>query len=180
KFHAVGGSQNCVELIGANYRQSEFRNLIIDCNGVGLDGLVLRAGDHPIIDAVTVKNTTRHGFSIDCSGYGWVENGEFDLMIIDAGQHAVAMILSGSNGAFINECLWKQLEVRGISRKTAGGLMILFNGLATGPGSKFGNHIFLKTNFDAQYASGGFQPSSNVIEAAGTPGNDVQNPIFMS
>lgn len=167
KFYSIGAAVDCFNLAGASYRQIELRNLNIDFNTTGRDGLVMTLSNWPIIDNVFLNKSYRDSFVISCDGYNWVENGEFDLGVNDAGRHAVRMELAGTTGAFINECMWKQFEVRGVSKITAGGKAIHCTSTATSGASKISNQIFLKSNFDATYTSGAGipVPSLNVVEA---------------
>jgi len=179
KFYSIGAAVDCFTLAGANYRQIELRNLNIDFNTTGRDGLVLTISNWPLLDNIVLNNSYRDSFVISCSGFNWVENGEFDIGVNSAGRHAIRMQLSGSNGAFINECLWKQLEIRGVSKITAGGQAIRCTSTASGGGSKFSNHMFLKSNFDAGYSAGSGVPvpSLNVVEV---DSGAVENWRFMS
>ena len=179
KFYSIGASVDCFTLAGASYRQIELRNLNIDFNTTGRDGLVLTISNWPVLDNIVLNNSYRDSFAISCSGFNWVENGEFDIGVNDAGRHAIRMELAGSNGAFINECLWKQLEVRGVSKITAGGQAIRCTSTATGGAPKFSNHMFLKSNLDATYSSGTGVPvpSLNVVEV---DSGAVENWRFMS
>lgn len=179
KFYSLSATTDCLTMVGANYRQMELKNIIIDCNSTGRDGVVLTTGDSTLIDNVIIKNAYRDGFAISCADYDWVENAEFALEVQSNGRHGVRMQLSGTNGAFINECLWRKLEIRGVSKVTAGGRGIFCTSTATSGASKFSNHLFLKSNIDAQYTAGGGIPipSLNIIE---TDSGVIENWRFLS
>jgi len=172
KFYGLSASTDCVVLNGAAMRQIELRNIIVDCNTTGRDGVVLQASDTPFITNVVIKNSVRDGFAIYCSTNQFVENGTFQVITQTSGRHGVRMEVAGSTGAFINECIWIQLEIRGVSAITPGANAIRMQSSASGSGSKISNHYFAKTNFDAQYVSPNSQPSLNIIEiASGTAEN---------
>ena len=177
KFTGIGSTTDCLTISGASMRQCELRNLIINCNTTGQDGVVLTGSDHPHIDNVIIKNSKRDGFVISCSGSNFVENGEFELVVQTSGRHGVAMRLAGSGNAFINECLWRQLEIRGVSAITSGANAINISSTASGSGSKFSTHNFIKSNIDAQYVSPNPAPSSNIVEVVS---GNVENWRFIS
>jgi hypothetical protein len=108
-------------------------------------------------------NPGRDGFSIQCSGYGWVEKGEFNLMVYNAGRHGVLMSTSGSNSAFINECIWRQYVLRGVSAVTPGGNAIRMTSTATGGGSKISDHYIEKSSWDCIYNGGNPVPDVSPI-----------------
>jgi Pectate lyase superfamily protein len=176
KFEGVGATVNCLTMVGASARRQELRNIIIDCQLSGQDGVSLQGGNWPVLDQVTIRNSNRDSFVINCSGSNYVENGEFDLLIESAGRHGIRMELSGSSNSYINEILWKQVEIQGVSKVTAGGQAIRITSTASGGNSKFSNHTFLKTNFDCLYSSGP-APSVNIVES---DSGAVQNFIFQS
>lgn len=130
-----------------------------------------------MLSNVRINNSYRDAFAIVCDGHQWVENGEFHLMIEDAGRHAVRQQLSGSNGAFINECLWLSFEVRRCGKITAGGQAMRMTSTATLPASKFSNQIFLKTNLDCLYDGTGPAPSLNIFEI---DSGNIENWRFLS
>lgn len=145
------------------YRQHELRGLIINLNGSGRDAVVLNASSHPILDNVWIMNPGRDGFSIQCSSYGWVEKGEFNLMVYNAGRHGVLMSTAGSDGAFINECIWRQYVLRGVSALIPGGNAIRMTSTATGGGSKISDHYIEKSSWDCGYNSGNPVPDVSPI-----------------
>lgn len=177
KFTGIGSTTDCLTISGASMRQCELRNLIINCNTTGQDGVALTASDHPHLENISIQNSYRDALALKVSGSNWIENAFFDVMIQSAGRHGVAMSLSGSSGAFINECIWNQLEIRGVSAITAGANAINISSTASGGGSKFSNHNFIKTNFDAQYVSPNPVPSLNIVEVTS---GIVQNWRFIS
>jgi hypothetical protein len=177
QFSTLNNSTDCFVVTGYNYRQIELRNLVLDFDQVGRDGLVLQQGNFPIIDNVTIKNSYRDGFAIVCDGFQWVENGEFSLFLESSGRHAVRMELKGANGSFINECLWRQLEVRGVSKITAGGQAIRVTSTGSGPGAKVSNHNFIKSNLDCAWDGVAPKPSLNIVEV---DSGAVENWRFLS
>ncbi len=165
-FSGVSGTVDVITDSGSGIRQSEFRNLNINCNSTGRDCLVLNAGDIFIVENVRIANSGRDGFVLAPSTGQWFEEGVIDMTLQSSGRNAVTMSMTGTSGAgtFINEILWKRLEVRGVSVITAGGSAVYMTSTATGTGTpKFGNHWFLKTEFDAQYVSGHPVPSSSPV-----------------
>lgn len=178
KFYSLSAITDCMLLNGFNYRQVELRNLIIDCNQTGRDGVVLSQSNYPFLYNVHINNSYRDAFVISCNGFQWVENGEFHVMIDEAGRHAVRQELAGSDGAFINECLWTSFEIRGVARVTAGGQAMRFTSTATSGASKFSNQCFIKSNLDCEYDGvTGQLPSLNLFEANS---GKVENFRFMS
>lgn len=165
KFGNVGSSTDCLTFEGSGLAQMILENLIIDFNNTGRDGLVVMGSNRPIVRNVQLNNSLRDVFVLSPTDTDFIEKGQFDIGIQNAGRHGITMSLSGSGGAYVNECVWNMLEIRGVSKNTAGGLAVYMTSTATDAGSKFSNHLFLKTNFDAQYNGSGNAPSSNVVEA---------------
>jgi hypothetical protein len=177
-FDGLNNSTDCIVLNAHNYRQIELRNLNIDCNSVGKDGVLLIKGDYPIVDNVTIENSYRDGFVINCSNdYDWVENGEFSILLNSCGRHGIYMNLGGTIGNFINECLWRQVEIRGLSKVTAGGRAIYCTSTASGPGAKISDHNFIKSNLDCAWDGVAPKPSLNIVEVAS---GAVENWRFLS
>lgn len=179
RFTGLSGSTDCVTVDGGSaYRQVLLRNIEIDCDGGGRDGLVILSGEKPIFDNVHIIDSGRDALALNCSGYNFVENADFDIFILYAGRHGIRLETSGSNGAFINENLWRQIEIRGVSYRVNSGRAIFMTSTATSPASKFSNQLFLKSNFDCIYNSGAaYTPSANIVEAdSGT----VENLRFLS
>jgi hypothetical protein len=163
RFSGISPGSNVMTLQGASMRTVQLVGLIIDANSCGNDNVVLAGSDHPLIDRVVVRNSVRDNFVIAVTAPNYVENGEFDLTIENSGRHPMRWELNGTGDAYINENLFKQLEIRGVSKSTAGANAIRLTSTATGPGSKFSTNFFVKTNFDAQYSTG-TKPSLNVVE----------------
>lgn len=167
KFYGLGASDDCFTMNGAAFREMDLIGVVIDCNGTGRDGLVLADSDHAKI-AAKVRSSIRDSFVLFPGASGWIENATLDLELTDCGRHATRQEMIGGGGgfggAFINEILWERLEIRGVSRVTAGGQAMLLTSTATGGASKFANQYFLKSNFDAIYNTGNPAPSTNVIE----------------
>lgn len=162
-FVSVPSSDDCFTANGAGMRQTVVDGVIIKCNATGRDGFVQSDCDGPEV-RVQVLRSARDSFVVQPGPGGFIENGKFNVFVQDAGRHAVRQHLTGSGGAFINECTWESLEVRGVSKLIAGGQVMRITSSATDPASKFSDHIFLKSNADAQYQGTGPVPSLNVIE----------------
>ena len=150
-FVGLGATKDGIQVVGANYRQTEIRNLNIDLNGVGRDGIRLQAGDHPYMSNVYIYNTGRHGLALICDAGDWVENGVFkEITTVDVGASGYFLNTSGSGGAFINECIFETCEVRGVSLLSNDGAAVYAVSAGTTAGSKMSNIRWVSCNFDAQ------------------------------
>jgi hypothetical protein len=168
QFTRIGAGVDCITLGGSKLPQVEFRNLHINCNTTGRDGLVILGSNLPIIDNVIIENSTRDSFVLSPNGTSsqWIEKGRFGLQIRFAGRHGVMMSLLGTANPYINECVWDLLEVRGVSVVTAGGNAIAMTAVGgLGRAAKISDHNFIKTVFDCIYTGSGKVPSVNVVEA---------------
>ena len=164
KFSGIGSTTDCFTLVGSAYRRQTITGLIINANATGRDAVVLSNGDHPIFQRCIIQNSYRDAFVIYCIGAFWVENGHFELELDTCGRNAIRLQIDGTGGAFINECTWADVEIRGVSAITAGGRAVYITGTATTAGASLIGHLWLKTNFDCQYPGTGPVPSLNVVE----------------
>lgn len=165
-FSGIGSSTDVMTFGGAsNQPQVEIRNLNINANLTGRDGLVILGSNRPIVSNVQISNVVRDWFVLSPSGTNFIEKGQFDLTGQTIGRHGLVLNLSGSGGAYINECVFDQLEVRGYSSVTAGAHAVYGTATATSGGSTFSNLQFRKTNFDCQYGV--------PYQATNVPGSDV-------
>lgn len=168
-FSGLSTSTDCLTVGGSNLPQVVLRNLQIQCNGSsgspqGRDGIVCLGSNMPIYENITVLNSQRHAFSRTISGTNFIEKMTMrQCRGIACGQHFLFDSLSGSGGAYINECIYDQLEARGVSAITSGGNAHRMTSTASGGGSKFSNHFFAKTNFDCRWAGGAPTPDVNVV-----------------
>ena len=165
-FNLTGNTRDCIQLGGANLPQVELRHLQFNFQKTGLDGCVILGANRPIIDNVLFQNSYQDSFVLSVTGANFVEKGSFDVMVRYAGRHGCRMELLGTagQGPYINECLWTQFEVRGVSQVTAGGNAVRVTGDAgLGAGAKVSNHFFAKTNFDCVYNTGALVPDTNVV-----------------
>lgn len=168
---SIADTEDLVTIVGYNagYIQSELRNITIECQGGGRRGLVLNTGDWPVIENVEVNDSGQDAVALSCSGFAWIENLEASIRVNDAGRHAFSFELSGSNGAFINECTFRQIEARGWSKRHDDGAFMYFNGTGSNPGSKFGNFYVQKSNMDVQWDTGDtFTPSAHAVVVDGS------------
>lgn len=149
-FVGLGATVDGIQIVGANYRQTQIENLIVDLNGNGRDGIRLQAGDHPVIKNVYVRNTGRHGFAVICEDTDWVENGIFSVECDDVGSSAFYLSINGAGGAFINECLYEMCECRGVSLRANNGAAVYAVSAGSAGGSKISNIRWANCNFDAQ------------------------------
>ncbi len=179
-FNVTGNAADCITGSSVNF-QPEIRDLsITPYNGTtstGRDVLVISAGNEPIIENVTISQSYRDAFAISVNGSNWSEKGTVRRLYCQScGRHAVRLETDGTNGAFINEFIWEQLAVRGVSFIQSGGMAVYFTSTATGGASKISNHFFSKSQFDCQWpnSGGGTPNASPVLCDSGT----VQNVIF--
>ena len=149
-FVGLGAAADGIQILGADYRQTQIENLIIDLNDVGRDGIRLQAGNHPFIKNVAIRNTGRHGFAIICSGLNWVENGIFNIRCDNIGASAFYLELSGVLGSFINECLFEMCECRGVSLLSNDSAAVYAVSGGTTSGSKISDVRWANCNFDAE------------------------------
>ena len=154
-FSGIGSSTDCITMDGGSTkRQVTLENLIVDCGSGGQDGLALVSASRPIVRNVDIRNSNRDGFAIKCGNGQWVEKGYFDITLQSSGRHGLTLNTSGSDGAYINECVFHLFEVRGVSKITAGGNAIYVTSTASGAGSLFSGISFLHVEIDAQWATG--------------------------
>lgn len=134
---------------GETYKKTILDDIVVDCNRKGRDGIVIKNGDHSSVKC-KVSNSQRDGVAIVCSGYDWVENLDADISAINNGRNGVRFeIESGAIGSFINESTFN-IEVRGVSQTTNGGVGIygINNGTIAGT-HKISNLNFPNINLDA-------------------------------
>lgn len=168
-FSGLGASTDCITVGGSNLPQVELRNFILQCNGSsgspnGRDGIANNGSNLSIYENLTVWNSQRHSYSMIVSGTNWIEKLTMrQCRVRFAGFHALFLSLAGAGGAYINEVIYDQFEVRGVSYITAGANAVRMTSTASGGGSKFSNHFFAKSNFDCIYNTGNPTPDVNVI-----------------
>jgi hypothetical protein len=163
KFSALGANTDCITLGGGQVPQVELRNVQIDANGTGRDGVVILGSNAPIVDNVLIENTARDGLVLSPSGNNWIEKLKAKtLMLRFVGRHGITMSLSGGAGygAYINECTWEHVELRGCAHLTSGGTFCYMTATAGGDsGAKISNHLWLDPNLDCVYNGTGNVPS---------------------
>lgn len=166
KFTTLGSSTDCVALGGSNVPQIEIRNVQLNCNNVGQDGLTILGANMAVFDNVVVLNAARDSLVLEPSNSNWIEKARFAIQLYNSGRHAVRMQLSGTGSylAYINECLWEMLEVRTVSVNTAGGAAVYMTASGTpGVGAGFFDHTFVHTVFDSGYTGSGNAPSVSPV-----------------
>jgi hypothetical protein len=165
-FTSLGGTTDCVTLGGSQIPQIELRNLQINCNTTGRDGVVVLGSNKPIIENLLVSNTVQDGLALTPSNNNFIEKLRVShVSFASVGRHAVRVGLSGSGSyaAYVNEGTWEHIELRGNSVVTAGGLFMYMTAAGTpGSGAKISNHVFLDCNLDCIYRGTGNIPSPNV------------------
>lgn len=181
-FLGLTSAQDAITLGGPNLPQVEMRNIQIQCNSAGRDGLVLRGSNSPILDNINVFDAQRDAFVMECNGsvVEWIEKGEFDLHAFAAGRHGLRMSLTGTLDPFINENLFRMVEVRGCGRRYNGGTALWKEAVSgLGAAAKMGGNVFEKTVFDCAWTSVlPFGPGASPVVAAGFV--VVQNCTFNS
>jgi hypothetical protein len=161
KFNIAGHTDDCVQLSGGQ-KQIVLKDLFVDCQSTGLDGVALYSSDRPFIENVKILTSYRNAFAIKCTGNDWVENGNFNnIFTVGSGLHAFYLSNTGTGDAFINECVFKQCEARGLStnapafginpatqRTQCGAAVYAYDG-AAGIANKMSSIVWLDCNFDA-------------------------------
>jgi hypothetical protein len=160
QFKGLSDSTDCVTLGGGNLPQVELRDVEINCNRAGRDGVVILGSNAPRIENLVIENVERDSFVLEPSGYSWIEKLHVDgLYLIGSGRNAIRMQLSGSNNAYINEGSWRHVEIRGVSKVASGGSAVYMTSTATGGASKFADHTFIDPVWDSEYNGTGNLPS---------------------
>lgn len=146
-FSGLSSSTDCITLGSGLQPQVELRNLLINCNTTGRDGLVIAGADQPIIQNVRISNSTRDAVAFDVAGGAWIEKNQVSgLGMFNCGRHALRLSV-GSGGSFINEGFWETIIARGVSAITNGGAGVYFT--TSGAGfSQISDHFFAKTQMD--------------------------------
>lgn len=155
---SIGSTTDCITLGGAQLPQVQVENLQVNFNGNGRHGLVITGSNKPLVRNVMLQYSSQSLFRLfpDADSGEWVEQGEFDLMLYYAGEHAVDIELTGSNGTnpFVNECRWN-LDVRGVSQLASGGNAIRVKATpksgTLGGGAKVSNQKFFEAEMDCIY-----------------------------
>lgn len=166
KWSGLGGTDNCLMVqSGATPVQWEIQNLILDFNYAGQDGLVIYAGQHVKVYNVDFYQSKRDSLRFECGAYQWFQASHFSgLFFQDAGATPIVLSISGANGAFINEVLWEDIEIRGASKQVGYCPAIFATSGATDPASKFSCHTWNRINIDAQYDTGDtYEPYTSAI-----------------
>jgi hypothetical protein len=173
-FTALTTGNSAITVVGNSYINSELRNFSLNCNTTGDHGIQLQSGNKCIWDNIFVQNTVLDAFNFNVSGYSWIEGCSFSqLTCQNAGRHGFGLFTSGSNGAYINECIFTRCEVRGCSVKANGGAAVFASANGTNGGTKMSMIHWLECNFDSQRATAnanGFDTNPNVIHLTYTAG----------
>lgn len=154
-FHFLGlaNTVDCVSLAGSSYMPTTLEDVTLLCNFTGRVGVRLTNGDHPRVRRVKIVESFSDAFSVDVTGYSWVENlFAEDVQCVSSGRHFVSLITRGDKGAFINESRFVGIEGRTCSLKANGGVFFYcYNeGVAN---SKLSELQFLSCNADANRAA---------------------------
>lgn len=170
KWSGFANTNNCfVVQSGATPAQWTIKNLTLNFNNCGLYGLYINAGNHAIVNTVNFLNSYRDALRIQCvdvgSSFNWFQAGRFsNLYFQSTGATPIVLVLQGTNGAFINEVLWENIDIRGASTKVIGSYAIFATSSATNAGSKFSCHVWDRLNIDAQYNTGAtYYPATSAI-----------------
>lgn len=173
KWSSLADGVDALTIAGDHHRRSGIKNLTLSLQFGGRDGIRLLAGDHPRLDRIAINEPKQDGLSIVCAGHDWVENlMAHDIVVSSAGRHAYYLETSGPNGAFINECVFEELECRGVSFKTNGGAAVYAHCGGT-VNSKMSELQWRACNFDALRGTAvqnGFDISPNPMVLAYVPG----------
>lgn len=166
KFSGLGAADDCLTFGDpGGVRHCGIEDIVINCNSTGRDGLVFTMGETPHIINVEIDNSKRDALALSCSGFGYIEGLYARQLFVNlCGRHGIRMELAGANGAFINECVWEGVELRGCSVVTASGNFCRLTSTASGPASKFGHHLWLNPYLDCQGNGVAPDPSTHVFE----------------
>ena len=162
KFAGLGAATDCVTIGGNQIPQIVLKDLQIDCNSTGRDGVVILASNAPILDNVLIKNSVRDALVLSPTNSNFIEKMKAkDVFLANCGRHAINMSIGGSAGylAYINECTWEHIELRKCAVITAGGTFCNMTAAASpGNGAKISNHTWIDCNEDCGYAGTGPVP----------------------
>jgi hypothetical protein len=192
KFISGGGlssTTDCVTLGSGNVPQVQVVGMQFNFNNLGRDGMVVTGSNRPLLDNIVLSNSQRDSLVLSPNGSSaqFIEKLEASVQIAGAGRHAVRISLQGAANTtpYVNECLWRLLEVRGLSKNYAGGSALYMECAAGGTtgaafsssGAKISDHLFLNTEFDCAYVLGQPVPSANPV--SGSSNVVIQNIISM-
>lgn len=177
RWTALPDGTDAVTIIGNSYRRGGISNLRLSMGFTGQDGIKIFSGDRIRLERVVISSALRDGLSLYCTGYNWIENFmAHDVVIQGSGRNGIVMEVAGSLGSFINESVFSEVEVRGVSLKSNGGVAVVAVCSGVNP-AKISEIQWNACNFDAQRASAvanGFDIGPNPMVLAYSPsGNNL-------
>jgi hypothetical protein len=152
-MYGLGVADDAITCVGHNYKGAVIEgDLIVDMQWTGRDGLKVFAGDAPSFSRITFRNVPRDCIQMFAVDFNWIENGRFHRVVGEnIGRNMLAAYTGGAQGAFINEMVFDQCELRGCAQKVSGGTAVYASaGGAEGMGAKMSEWTFIDCNFDAQ------------------------------
>lgn len=117
-FSGLSAAEDAI-VFGASFTSPPtLRNLRIQMNGSGRDGLVFQGGDHPTTDEVHIYRPGRDGVVLEPAGaFLWIENTRFkNTKVIEPARDGLRMTLANHSNAFINLGVYDGFEVRDAAR----------------------------------------------------------------
>ena len=130
-----------------NSSWSNIENLTLNANNVAKFGLRIIGGDHQKYSNIKIHDALEDGLYVVSTQYGWSENSLFNHILIErSGHNAIHLEVSEDYG-FINESVFSQCEVRGVSLRGNGYNAIRVDG--NGRGEISSTH-FIDCSFDAK------------------------------
>lgn len=131
--------------------QGSIKNLTIDMSKTGRNGFVMNAGNRCILENIIVKNSYLDSFLFNPNGWGWIEGlYAHHLIAVSSGQHGYHLKIDTGSGAYMNECVFIQCQLRGCSFNANNGSAVYAETAAgTTTGNKVSSIHWVDCNFDS-------------------------------
>ena len=146
---AVGDMDTEVLYCGGS--KFEVNNIILDCNDKGTDGVIIVSSERGLFKNVSIHNTVKSGIVIKAvDNWHWVENLQMNnVVLFDIGGHGFYLEVGEHTDNFINECSFKNIEIRGIGQHMNDSSFIYANCHGLHQGNKMSVMRWENCNFDA-------------------------------
>ena len=140
-------------LTSALYLGGRFKleNVIINCNTKCIDGITIESSDRGVINNVSLCSSKKSGIVIKATkDWHWIENLQLNNVdLFNIGGHGFYFEVGDHQANFINECSFKNVEIRGIGQMNSDSSFIYANCQGKYQGNKMSVITWENCNFDA-------------------------------